>query len=220
MTCAHVRSEPLERRLLLAAGDYDSSFSGDGRATVDFGPGLYAHATAAAVQSDGKTVVVGAVTSSPSTYMGDLAIARFNLDGTVDTSFGPTRSGTAVVRINARSRANAVAIQDDGKIVVVGQSSTGPGGDPGDINFAVARFNPNGTLDGSFDDNGLKTIEFTTSLFHADSWADAVVIQRDGRILVGGSMDASGLVGELQQDFAFARLNPDGSYDSSLAGDG
>ena len=220
MKCAPFRCEPLERRLLLAAGDYDSSFSEDGRATVNFGPGLYATATAAVVQPDGKTVVVGTVSPFAGAYSGEFAVARFNLDGSLDTSFGPARNGTVVVRINARSRANAVALQDDGRIVVVGQSSTGPGGDPGDINFAVARFTPNGTLDGSFDDNGLKTIEFTTSLFHADSYANAVVVQRDGRILIGGSMDASGLVGEIHEDYAFARLNPDGSFDSSLDGDG
>src|SRR2546428_13804056 len=81
------RAEPLEGRLLLAAGAFDPSFSIDGKATVSFGPGVTAAARAAAVQRDGKTVVVGNLFGTSSTAKA--VVVRFNLDGSLDLTFGP-----------------------------------------------------------------------------------------------------------------------------------
>ena len=85
--------EALECRRLLAAGALDPSFAGDGTETIDFFGDGYAgaYATDVAVQRDGKTVVVGQVRkrnelNSPSAF----AVARFNLDGTPDVTFGRT----------------------------------------------------------------------------------------------------------------------------------
>src|SRR5688572_2703646 len=77
--------ENLELRQMMAAGDPDLSFSGDGRTTVDFLGGLRAHAADAAVQRDGKTVVVGFVDAGGGNRQ--FAVARLNFDGTPDNSF-------------------------------------------------------------------------------------------------------------------------------------
>src|SRR5687768_10680834 len=115
--------EPLEGRMLMSAGDLDFSFSGDGKLTTDFGAGTIETVYDVAVQPDGKVVVVG--------ESGDnWAVARYNVDGSLDTSFGPIGSGK-VVETPAGSGygARAVAIQPDGKIVLAGQA--------GDFHYAV-----------------------------------------------------------------------------------
>src|SRR2546430_7928663 len=115
--------ESLETRRLLAFGALDTSFSGDGKATLDFGNGVKVSAKDVAVQFDGKTVVVG---RSP-TF--DFAVARFNGDGPPDTTFGPDHSGKILTQVgdsDKRSFANAVAIPPDGKIIVAGEINATP----------------------------------------------------------------------------------------------
>src|SRR3954453_24180173 len=103
--------DSLKGRMLLRPGVWDRSFSGDGQATMDFGGGVSVSAHDVAVQSDGKTVVVG----SSSTH--DFAIARFNLDGTPDLTFGSNHNGHVLTHVGkSQSAARAVAIQNDGKI--------------------------------------------------------------------------------------------------------
>ena len=97
------RFEALEDRRLCAAGDPDPSFSLDGRTTVNFLGGQTAFATDAAVQRDGKTVVVGFATSGTTRQF---AIARLNFDGTLDTSFdGDGLVQVPVSRLNCSQRA-------------------------------------------------------------------------------------------------------------------
>src|SRR6478735_6355378 len=117
--------ETLERREMFSAGALDTSFSVDGKATLDFFPptGVNVRANDVAVQGDGKTVVVG------NSSDGKIAIARANFDGTPDTTFG---SGTGAVSVRIRSQiggaidtvdpdnASAVAIDGNGNIVVAG----------------------------------------------------------------------------------------------------
>src|SRR5262245_13231633 len=109
------RIEALEtRRLLVAAGTLDPSFRLDGKNTIPSTAETLI-ATDVAVQADGKTVVVG---RSETASLTQFAVARFNLDGTLDTSFGGGLVRTPVGNLN-NSFANAVAIGGpDGKIVV------------------------------------------------------------------------------------------------------
>jgi uncharacterized delta-60 repeat protein len=202
-------SETLERRVLLATGGLDPSFSDDGQATVDFGPDMIAESNAAVVQPDGKTVVVGQALrlNGVTAVAAGFAVARLNVNGTLDTTFGPTRSGTAVTYFGEHAHAYAVALQADGKIVAVGVASD---------EFAVVRYNADGTLDRSFDGDGIKTFDF--DFLGSSPVARTVLVQLDGRILIGGDAYTGLINGNI--DFAFARLNPDGSFDSSFDGDG
>ena len=178
-----------------ADGSPDTSFSSDGRKTVDFGDSD--EATAVALQADGKIVAVGRSGS------GDFAIARFNANGSLDTSFSGDGRKTASFG-DFEDGATGVALQENGKIVAVGGRLTG-----GDYDFALARFNANGSLDTSFSGNGKQTTDFGG--FDA---ATGVAIQANGKIVVVGSGGAG------DGDFALARFNANGSLDTSFSGNG
>ena len=169
-----------------APGDLDVSFSGDGKQTTDFGGADVA--SAVAVQADGKLVVAG-------TSDGNFALARYGVDGALDPSF--SGDGLVTTDLGGTDDGQGVAIQADGKIVVVGSS---------DGNFALARYTAGGGLDPSFSGDGLQTTDFG-----AADGATAVAIQGDGRIVVGGSSGG---------DFALARYDAAGELDPSFSGDG
>ena len=163
--------ESLESRELFAnAGTLDPSFNGTGKATIDFGGGITSATYDVAVQADGKTVVAGQAWKGGSSYT---ALSRFNTDGTLDRTFGPNRSGVVMTQMNGGSYARDMAIQPDGKIVLVGGA--------GSAGCAVWRFNTDGTLDNTFDRDGKVTFKF-----HDASWANSVALQKDGKIVVAG----------------------------------
>src|SRR5687768_2759032 len=148
--------EPLERRQLMSAGDLDLTFGTGGKAGANFGAGLNAVAEDVAVQSDGKTVVAGYAwyfdTRNRPHYQ--LAVARFNVNGLLDKTFGPDRSGMILTQVAGTDTAQgrSIAIQPDGKIVVAGAARSGDDGV-----MAVVRYNTNGSLDGTFDTDGKVT---------------------------------------------------------------
>ena len=131
-------------------GTLDASFSGDGRAFVNFTSG-YDSAIGVAIQADGKIVAAGMAGSGPDKHP-VFALARWNSDGTLDASFGV--NGKVMTDFTSGTDfAEGVAIQADGKIVVVGEA--GPG------KFALARYNSDGTLDASFGVKGKVMTDFT-----------------------------------------------------------
>ena len=174
------------------AGDLDPSFSGDGKLTTDFGVG---GASGVALQGDGKIVVAG-------DSGGDFALARYNPDGSLDPSFAGDGMLTTDFGRDFEG-ASDLALQSDGKIVVVG------GGGPG-RDFALARYNADGSLDPTFADDGMQTIDFGD----VDE-ASGVVLQGDGKVVAAGMTGAPG-----STDFALARLEADGSLDPTFSGDG
>jgi uncharacterized delta-60 repeat protein len=180
-----------------ADGSLDTSFSGDGKQTIDFL--AQDRATGLAVQSDGKIVVVGTTTEAGFSVF---ALARFNPDGSPDTSF--SGDGKETTNFGAQEGATGVALQGDGKIVVVGRA--GGGG------FALARYNADGSLDTSFSGDGKQTTDFGGS-----GQANAVALDAGGKLVVVGSIAGSGLS---SRAFALARYNADGSLDTSFSGDG
>ena len=104
-----------------------------------------------ALQPDGKIVAVGRVGG------GGFAIARYNPNGTLDPSFSGDGKQTTSFCAGDCSGATAVAIQADGKIVVVGSRAADG---TGDLDFALARYKPNGSLDPSFSGDGKQTTGF------------------------------------------------------------
>lgn len=186
---------------LLADGSRDSSFGTQGVRTLPMGSGND-DATSVIVQPDGRIVLVGFGSNGSND---DFALTRLLSDGSLDTSFGS--GGRALLPVgNALDQARSVALQADGKLVVVGRSSNGTNDD-----FSIIRLNSNGSLDTSFDGDGKRLLSIGTSADEASS----VVIQADGKILVAGSsLNGAGY------DFAIARLNADGSLDTSFDGDG
>ena len=168
-----------------AAGTLDKTFNSRGY-TVLAPAGistLYGHKVA--LQADGKIVVAGQSTGADSAF--DMLIARFNANGSLDTSFG---SGNGYVRLDVDGAASVtsegargVAIQPDGKIVVAGDTKPGVGG-PASV--MVARLNTNGTLDSTFGAGGLKLGTPLAGTGYHDFRGRAVALQSDGSIIVAG----------------------------------
>ena len=151
-------------------------------------------------QPDGKIIVAGHSSNGANT---DFALVRYNgADGSLDTSFGS--GGKVYTAIGpGDEKGQAAALQPDGKIVVAGFAHNGSNND-----FAVVRYNPDGSLDTTFGFGG----KLTTPIGAGDDNANGVVLQPDGRIVVVGQS-----YNTLTQDFDFAmvRYNPDGSIDNS-----
>ena len=189
-----------------ANGSLDTSFSGDGMAHGPVGTGQSEHAHDLVIQTDGKILVVGATRTADGSNS-DFAIARLNANGTPDNGF----SGDAwrTTNFGAEDAAKSLALQPDGKIVVVGQKSTPP-----DTSYvAMARYNANGSFDTTFNGIGRKSFSFPAG---TNSYADGVIVQSNGKIIVMGSAQPTGGTTE----FALARLTPGGAFDTTFSGDG
>jgi uncharacterized delta-60 repeat protein len=210
--------EQLESRQLFSAGALDPSFSLDGIATFPFLNGGKESATNVAVQNDGKTIVVGQTEIIlGNKFFRKFAIARFNFDGTPDKNFGQFKTGKVSIDVGDMNdaAANGVAIQPDGKIVVVGSARMDrPIGLDGP-SFAVVRLTADGLLDKTFDGDGKQVFDFGDDV----STASDVTLQGDGKILVVGTNLSGGLISQ-DHNFAVARLNPNGSLDGSFDFDG
>lgn len=186
-------------------GSLDLSFDSDGFVTTPIGSSED-YGRAVAIQSDGKIVVAGY------SYNGDrdeFAVVRYNANGDLDDSFDSDGIVTTPIG-NSSNRAHALAIQNDGKIVVTGYYYNGT-----DNDFAVARYNTDGSLDNTFDDDGYASKGF--GQFSNDR-AFAVAIQSDGKIVLAGYN--TNPMGNVNREFALVRFNSNGSADNSFDGDG
>src|SRR6266478_4724094 len=152
-----------------ASGSLDTTFGTGGEVFTKFTSGND-FATGLAVQADGKIVVAGNANFNGTYGHSDSALARYNPDGSLDTTFG---TGGQVI-MNVADHFHRLAIQSDGRIVVAGDRNTGSSWD-----FALARFNTDGTLDGNFGTGGVLTTDFHGGY---DS-ARGLTIQPDGKIV-------------------------------------
>jgi uncharacterized delta-60 repeat protein len=191
-------------------GSLDSGFGTAGRVRTDFGGSDFA--SAVAIQADGKLVVAGGRSTWGAGDPGDFALARYNPDGSLDSSFGG--GGKVVTDLQGADSAAALAIQADGKIVVVGGQRYG--GSSSSYDFAVARYDPNGSLDPGFAGVGYAVTPFTPN----DDAANAVVVQRDGKIVAAGSAGRRTEPPFSVPDLALARYNADGTLDGSFGAAG
>lgn len=182
------------------SGLLDNTFDTDGMVTTTIGS--LDMARSVAIQSDGKIVVVGG------SYMGtgvDFSVVRYNSDGSLDTFFGVGGKVTTDVA-GLNDEANSVIIQSDNKIVVGGYCDAGSNKD-----FALLRYNPDGSLDTSFGMDGITITDFSGS----DDYGNSVLIQMDSKIILAGQVSNG-----FNNDFGLARYNSDGSLDLSFDTDG
>jgi uncharacterized delta-60 repeat protein len=192
-------------------GDLDPTFGTGGMVTTDLGRSTDI-ANAVAVQADGKFVVVGQTYKNNDYTDEDFVVTRYNTDGTLDSTFG-SRGKVRTDFPGLAAVPSSVVIQTDGKIVVAG------GAFPlftfaGD--FKVVRYNPNGSLDTSFGNGGI-----VTTTFPEGSYAFDVALQADGKIIAAGTVFVDFIPGEQSDtDFALARYNPDGTPDATFGNGG
>jgi uncharacterized delta-60 repeat protein len=183
-------------------GMLDLTFDGDGRVTTALTSTGLDSANGVAIDADQRIVVAGTGGN------GSFALARYDSLGTLDATF----DGDGKVRTNFTGgfdTADAVAIQDDGKIVVAGEAGF-LGEWTGD--FGLARYESDGTLDAMFDGDGKVITRFTRD----DDSASDVAIQANGKIVAAGSAGYNGAAAR----FALARYRWNGSLDSSFGRDG
>ncbi|WP_295823661.1 hypothetical protein, partial [uncultured Deinococcus sp.] len=184
------------------AGSLDTTFGAGGISRNPIGQ-AEDYGYAAALQPDGKLILVGSV-KGPT--FEDFGVVRFTRDGALDPTFG-TGGKVVIDFAGDRETARAVAVQRDGKIVVAGGTRV-----PGDgERFALLRLNANGSVDTSFGSGGTLTTAFPGS---DGDRADALIIQPDGKIVVGGQ--ASFSTSTTGVDFALARYLPSGALDTSF----
>ncbi|HKP18241.1 MAG TPA: delta-60 repeat domain-containing protein [Gaiellaceae bacterium] len=184
----------------------DPSFSTDGVELIDFGRGSSDEATAVAIQEDGKIVTAGYGTRGGSS---DFAVARNMPSGERDRSFGTAGRVLTDVADFSGDFGEAVAIQEDGKIVVAGWTNFGAGGSS---DFVLARYRKSGVLDPTFGNGGMVLSDLGSA---SSDHALAVAIQDNGKIVVAGDSDAGG-----GRDFAVARYTRSGTLDPDFGAGG
>lgn len=182
-------------------GFLDNTFNSGGAlpglAVVDFGANEVA--TSMAIQSDGKVVLAGYKSSSVGSNDGVFALARINTNGTLDNTFGTSGKVTTAVG----TEANAFSIlQSGGVFVVSGFSWTGSSYD-----FALVRYNNNGTLDNTFGTGGK-----VTTNFGVNAVAYSIIVQADAKVVAAGFASPDGSTNY----FALARYNINGSLDNTF----
>lgn len=180
----------------LGDGSLDPSFGSGGKATTDLGAGTEL-AGGVAVQPDGR-IVVGGTSGS------DFAVARYNADGSLDSGFGS--GGKVVTDLGGTEFATRLALQANGKVVMVGTSTK-----PGIPVFALVRYTATGALDATFGTGGV----VLTDVGPGGDVGSDLAIQDDGKIVaVGEAFTGTGAPNVA--DFAVVRYDPDGSLDSSF----
>ncbi|MFK7916177.1 MAG: DUF4347 domain-containing protein, partial [Pseudomonadales bacterium] len=192
----------------LSNGTLDTSFDGDGYVTLDIAASSSEYLRDVVVQADGRIVAVGYAN------VGDevMSLVRLNVDGSLDSSL----NGTGIMTFDLTAgddRANTVAVQKDGKIVIGGQAGSYSAGD-----LAILRLNVDGSFDTSFNGSGSFIMDVSTvasggSYTGVDA-ATALLIDDSGRIVIGGFT-------YLQNGESLAmRLSGDGTLDTSFNGVG
>jgi uncharacterized delta-60 repeat protein len=186
-------------------GTLDTTFGRGGKVRTDF-PGLAAVPSSVVIQSDGKIVVAGGAFPL-FTFLGNFELVRYNPNGSLDRSFG--NGGIVTTTFPEGSYAFDVALQPDGKIIAAGTVFVdfNPG-DISDTDFALARYNSDGSLDTTFGNGGTLMTDF----FGNEDDAFSVLIQPDGKIVAVGSANNPASY----YDFAAVRYLSNGTIDTTF----
>jgi uncharacterized delta-60 repeat protein len=182
-------------------GDLDTTFGTGGRVTTDFSNNSDV-GRCVALQPDGKIILGGYARIGSND---NFALARYNSNGSLDTTFG-TNGRVTTDFSNNTDQGYSVALQPDGKIILGGFTLVGS-----NRNFGLARYYENGSLDTTFGTNGRVTTDFSNNTDQGYS----VALQPDGKIILGGYA----YIGS-NNNFALARYNSNGSLDTTFGTNG
>ncbi len=186
-------------------GTLDNSFGSGGKVRTDF-PGLAAVPSSVVIQPNGKIVVAGGAFPL-FTFLGNFEVVRYNPNGSLDTSFG--NGGIVTTNFPEGSYASSVALQADGKVIAAGTVFVDfVIGEPSNTDFALARYNSDGTPDTSFGNGG----QVSTDFFGMEDDAFSVLIQPDGKIVAVGSANNPATY----YDFAAVRYLSNGTIDTTF----
>ena len=203
-------------------GTFDATFNGTGTVTLDL-RGAGDSAQSVEIQPDGKILTGGSSARQAPDLRSDFAIIRFNADGSLDTTFdGDGKVFTMIPPTGESAGIEDLGIQPDGKILAAGSVNVvdTPGDDPDRI-FALVRYNANGSLDTTFDGDGVANPRFLPASGNgttSTSIPTNIFARNDGKILVVGN--ASTCCSPPKSQVALVRFNADGSFDTTFANDG
>lgn len=192
-----------------APGDLDPTFGTGGIVTTPIGGATNDESLGVAVQADGKIVVLGETRDPAGSNLPDLAVIRYNSNGSLDSTFGS--GGKVITDVSgndATDRAASLVIQTDGKILVGGSTRNSSN----NYDFALVRYNSDGSLDRTFGIEG----KVITQVGTGNDVVGSLVVQPDGKIVVGGETDTPGA----SRDFALVRYNSDGTLDGAFGSGG
>jgi uncharacterized delta-60 repeat protein len=192
-----------------AAGALDTTFGTNGEVSVDVYGASYDRLAGVTVQPDGRIVVAGySRNGNNSPTQEEFITARFNGDGSTDTSFGT--NGKVVTDFDGRGDgAYNVIIQPDGAIVVTGSAAIIDAFGVSDSDFAVVRYTSAGALDNTFGTGGMAT----ANVAGRSDLGYGAALQVDGKIIVAGRVANSG---GANPDIGIVRFNADGTLDSTF----
>lgn len=200
-------TQPLTVTVRGTAGSVDTSFGAAGKIITEVGAGED-YANAVTVQADGKVIVAGSSRTNTATVV---SLVRYSIDGDMDVTFGT--GGKVLTSVSERSDvAYAIAVQPDGKILVAGSSDQSAAGNG--LDFMLVRYNTNGTLDTTFGNGG----KVVTDILHQGNVARAMVLQADGKIVLGGEALVNSSTSGV--DFALARYTTNGTLDTTFGSGG
>ena len=185
-------------------GSPDSSFGKNGVVTTDDSTGIE-YCYDVEIQKDGKIITTGSIYHFPYNH---IAAARYNPDGSIDRSFGINGIVDYVIEKNTNVAVSASALQEDGKILILGLSYTNEN-DYGDASFIV-RFTADGRVDESFGNQGVEITKFSESCY-----VTSIEVTSEGKIVVGGTWNFI-----FNTKFMVLRYLPDGTPDRSFGNSG
>lgn len=203
---AHISNSRTAMARYNTDGSLDATFNGTGIQLIDLsGTGAFNRANEITIQPDQKTVITGI---SGDNYL----LARFNIDGSLDTTFNASGALPGVITDiyetgNFTNKGNGVEIQPDGKIIMAGKLVNKI---TGTAKVGLARYNSNGSLDNSFGDNG-------KAVFDINFFTVNATLQPDGKIILVGEFDSQDFS---QRNFALLRVNANGTLDNSFGNNG
>jgi len=192
----------------------DPSFGNGGKATGYFATNSNPRASNIILLQDGKFIQAGEIFSTATLY--DFALIKYTKEGRVDSTFGTNGIVSTSFGSNTDDYMGAVVRQTDGRLVVAGTSYN-----QGNADFALARFNSNGSLDSSFGNNG----KVVTALSADHDYAQYLTLQPDGKIIVAGSSSRMDSFSCSYDEYyvpitAIVRYQQDGKLDSSFGQNG
>lgn len=186
-------------------GTLDTTFNSTGVVLASINKNKSNRPCTVKIQTDGKIVLSG---TSYLTYNNDIAILRFNTNGTLDTTFNETGKVTSGILANGSDDLGKLAVQSDGKILATGYTTT--------YNLSVVRYNANGSLDTSFNNKGIVTDNFAHPYYTNQPSATAVLSQTNGKVLLIGNYLGNSNTGEI----FIRRYNANGSIDNTFGNSG